>query len=315
MSGTRRPALAAGILALVLGLAVGPAAAENSLLITGDLARVDAGPGPERAIILAQAAIDPRQRARDEVRFTQMEEELRRLTGRVEELEHQQRLMQRRFDQLVGDLDQRLSGLEGGIVGPDQTADAGQAENPNEPENALESLVNRVQEGEGGPPPSHEDGVLGRIPESAVAGLQRPEPGSIAEPEKRRYNAEEQYQAAVDLLQAGDYQGAQNGFELFLDLHPDHPLASNAAYWLGESHDVRQNFPAAAATFARNYRTYGKDAKKAPDNLLKLGMALTQMGDSDKACLSYDELDAAFPSPPDHVQNALPQARARAACS
>jgi TolA-binding protein len=48
---------------------------------------------------------------------------------------------------------------------------------------------------------------------------------------------------------------------------------------------------------------------------LKLGMALTQMGDSDKACLSYDELDAAFPSPPDHVQNALPQARARAACS
>ena len=127
--------------------------------------------------------------------------------------------------------------------------------------------------------------------------------------------AQQQYDSAMELLRAGDYAGAEGGLQLFLDLNPDHPLASNAAYWLAETYYVRKNYAAAAAAFARNYRTYGKNAAKAPDNLLKLGMSLDGLGEKDKACLSYGELAKEFPDPPAHIREALTRERARAQCA
>ena len=119
----------------------------------------------------------------------------------------------------------------------------------------------------------------------------------------------------MELLRAGDYGGAERGLQLFLELNPDHPLAANAAYWLAETYYVRKNYAAAAAAFARNYRSYGKSAPKAPDNLLKLGMSLEGLGEKDKACLSYAELDKEFPNAPVHIQQALARERARADCA
>ena len=130
------------------------------------------------------------------------------------------------------------------------------------------------------------DGQLGSVPESALANLPRPNPADVAAPTKSTLTPEQQYENAVQLLQAGDYQGAQGGLELFLDINADHQLASNAAYWLAETHYVRQNYSAAAAAFARNYRNYGKDSAKAIDNLLKLGMSLSNLGEQEKACLT-----------------------------
>jgi tol-pal system protein YbgF len=118
----------------------------------------------------------------------------------------------------------------------------------------------------------------------------------------------------MDLLRAGDYPSAERGLELFLDLNPDHPLASNAAYWMAETFYVRKNYAAAASGFARNYRTYGKDAPKAPDNLLKLGMSLFGLGEAEKACLSYAELAKEFPGAPTHIVQALGRERTRAGC-
>ena len=118
----------------------------------------------------------------------------------------------------------------------------------------------------------------------------------------------------MELLRAGDYGGAERGLQLFLELNPDHALAANAAYWLAETYYVRKNYAAAAAAFARNYRNYGKSAPKAPDNLLKLGMSLEGLGEKDKACLSYGELDKEFPNAPVHIQQALARERARADC-
>ena len=71
--------------------------------------------------------------ARFEVRLAQLEEEIRRLTGRIEQLEFGQRALGERIDRLVQDLDQRLLVLEGvrrrrpwhGGAGPDRAAGAG----------------------------------------------------------------------------------------------------------------------------------------------------------------------------------------------
>lgn len=249
-------------------------------------------------------------RAREQAYIGRLEEEIRRLTGRIDQLEFEQRNIDSRIDKLIGDLDQRLRTLEEG-GGPNQVTGDTTALDRQQAEQALNNLSTELA-----PDRSiNNDGQLGSIPESAIAGLPRPNPADVAAPETSTLTPERQYEDAVRLLQAGDYQGAQGGLELFLELNGDHQLASNAAYWLAETHYVRQNYSASAAAFARNYRNFGKDSSKAIDNLLKLGMSLSNLGELDKACLTYDELIGAFPQRPAHIQQAISRERARAQCA
>jgi tol-pal system protein YbgF len=290
--------------ACLLGLAAG--AAEAAVVA---LAPPSDGLRPEldqrRAARLIQIQ-DSGRLARFEVRLAQLEEEIRRLTGRIEQLEFGQRALGERIDRLVQDLDQRLLVLEGGGAAAPGTA-------------ALERTQPAAPGGEAAAaaevPPGGE-ATLGSVPQSALLDLPRPEPGSIAPPPRiTRLPPQQQYDAAMQLLRAGDYAGAESGLQLFLELNPDHALAPNAAYWLAETHYVRKNYAAAAAAFARNYRVYGKDDTKAPDNLLKLGMSLGSIQETDKACRTFDELAREFPNAPAHIQQALLRERSRADCA
>lgn len=78
------------------------------------------------------------------------------------------------------------------------------------------------------------------------------------------------YQASFDLLKAGRYGEAQRGFEQFLAAYPQHDLAANAQYWLGEVHYVERDYEAALAAFERVLSAYPQ-ARKASDALLKAG--------------------------------------------
>lgn len=78
------------------------------------------------------------------------------------------------------------------------------------------------------------------------------------------------YQSAFDLLKAGQYAEARAGFERFLVDHPQHELASNAQYWLGEVSYVERDYAAALAAFGKVLQGYSQ-ARKAPDALLKTG--------------------------------------------
>ena len=253
------------------------------------------------------------ERAREQALIGRLEEEIRRLNGRIEELEFQQRQTNSRLDQLIGDLDQRFGSLEGNSpAASGAEVDDQISRSSDQPRTGDDDLLSAEQALRDLTSPG--DGSLGSVPESAVSSLPRPNPDDIAEPAKGSFTPEQQYENAVKLLQAGNFQGAQSGLELFLDVHEGHQLASNAAYWLAETHYVRQNYSAAAAAFARNYRNYGKDAPKAIDNLLKLGMSLSNLGEGDKACLTYEELTKTFPNTPAHIQQALNRERARAQC-
>jgi tol-pal system protein YbgF len=301
----RRAALRAGVgLALTIAAIASPVCAEVSSL-AAELGALRTELAALRRVEPTQAT-DPARLGQFEVRLGQLEEELRRLTGRIEQLEFGQRTLENRFDQLIGDLDARLLSLEGppadqaGAAPPPEAQAALPAQSPTPP----------------APAPTPEPQTLGQVPRSAVLALPRPDPSAIPPPPAiRELPPQRQYDAAMELLRAGDYTGAEGGLKLFLDLNPEHALAANAAYWLAETYYVRKNYPAAAAAFARNYRTYGKDAAKASDNLLKLGMSLEGLGERDKACLSYAELAKEFPNAPAHIQQALARERARAACA
>ncbi len=298
--------------ALGLALAATPAVAGVAVLGAGS-ASEQAQRSVRHGLHAIQARQDPSARAREQAYIARLEENIRRLTGRIEQLEYEQRNVNTRLDQLVGDLDQRLRGLEEG-GGAGLAAGTGDGE-LDRAEQALRNLAASPDgDASDGGGQSVGDGQLGSVPESALAALPRPDPADVAAPDKNTLTPEQQYENAVQLLQAGDYQGAQGGLEVFLDLNVDHQLASNAAYWLAETHYVRQNYSASAAAFARNYRTYGQESSKAIDNLLKLGMSLSNLGEQDKACLTYDELVGAFPQRPAHIQQALSRERARAQC-
>ncbi|MGH8198675.1 MAG: tol-pal system protein YbgF [Steroidobacteraceae bacterium] len=83
-------------------------------------------------------------------------------------------------------------------------------------------------------------------------------------------SAEAEYQTAFNLLKEGKYDEAAAALRDFLSRHPQHELASNGMYWLGEAHYVRRDYPAALAAFEGMLKDYPA-ARKAPDALLKAG--------------------------------------------
>lgn len=81
---------------------------------------------------------------------------------------------------------------------------------------------------------------------------------------------ESDYQAAFNLLKQGRYGEAESALREFAARYPQHELAPNAVYWLGEAHYVQRDYPAALAAFESVLRDYPA-ARKSPDALLKAG--------------------------------------------
>jgi tol-pal system protein YbgF len=121
------------------------------------------------------------------------------------------------------------------------------------------------------------------------------------------------YSTAYGYLIQRDYSGAETAFDDFLRQYPNHPLAGNAIYWMGESLFVRGQYRAAASAFLKGYQTYGK-SEKAPESLLKLAMSLQRLGQKDAACSSFNELNTKFPNAPARVKSAAQSERQRGGC-
>ena len=122
------------------------------------------------------------------------------------------------------------------------------------------------------------------------------------------------YQRGLKDLQAGDYGGAQVDFAKMLEKFPNHALAGNAQYWLGETFYVRRQYKQAAQAFLAGYTTYAESAK-APDSLLKLGMTLTALGEKKTGCDAFAELGAKFPDAPNAIAKRAQIERKRAGCA
>ncbi|MGH8129298.1 MAG: tol-pal system protein YbgF, partial [Steroidobacteraceae bacterium] len=108
---------------------------------------------------------------------------------------------------------------------------------------------------------------------------------------------EAEYQAAFNLLKEGKYDEAAAALRDFLGRHKDHELASNAMYWLGESHYVRRDYPAALAAFESMLRDY-PGARKAPDALLKAGYCQYELKRYGPARASLTRLVQDYPETP-----------------
>ena len=106
--------------------------------------------------------------------------------------------------------------------------------------------------------------------------------------------AEEQYEFAVGFMKIGDYETAEFALKEFINKNKTHDLAGNAQYWYGETFRIRQLYSDAATAYLDGYQNYPK-SKKAPDNLLKLGITMVQLGEKDQGCKMISGIKKEYP--------------------
>lgn len=282
-------------------------------------------PAPEAAPPAAESGgsegLGTTAAARLELRLSQLEAQIRELTGKIEEASYRQDQLRGQIDKLAADTDLRLQQLERGAAGQAAGAPGPMAGQP---------PAGTATASTGGQP-----GVLGTVPAEDVQAM-KPTPVEPASPATGAAQGsgesagaaagaqtayalpegtpEEQYQAAFNLLSQANYGEAELALRSFIEQHPDHPLAGNAKYWLGETYYVRQDYQQAAITFAEGFQKY-PDNPKAPDNLLKLGMALSSLGNKADACGTFAELMKRYPNAAVTVQQRAKQERQRLGCS
>ncbi len=106
---------------------------------------------------------------------------------------------------------------------------------------------------------------------------------------------EKQYEFATSFLKVGDYNTAERAFREFVLSNKDHELAGSAQYWYAETFRIRQLYTDAATAYLEGYQKYPK-GKKAPINLLKLGVSMVQIGEKDQGCKMINGVELQYPN-------------------
>ena len=105
---------------------------------------------------------------------------------------------------------------------------------------------------------------------------------------------DKQYEFATSFLKVGDYSTAERAFREFVLSNSDHELAGSAQYWYAETFRIRQLYTDAASAYLEGYQKYPK-GKKAPINLLKLGVSMVQIGEKEQGCKMINGVEVQYP--------------------
>jgi tol-pal system protein YbgF len=194
----------------------------------------------------------------------QLQAQVQQLQGQIEELQHQLQTLDDKNKAQYADLDARLGRLEGGNAG----GNAGVA-----PASSV-TIANT--------PPATTANAAGTGTAGAPAGATDVAAGQAA------------YDVAFKELRAGDYAQASRDFRSFTQKYPDHPLAPNAWYWLGESYYVTTNYPVALESFQKLLNLFPQ-SDKAPDALLKVGYSQLELKQTDAARTTLREVTTKYP--------------------
>ena len=213
-----------------------------------------------------------------EDRFNQLQQSITLLTGQIEQTQYKNQQLQSQMEKLQADYEFRLDQMEKGGARPGGASPA--------PRPAAASPL--------APGPS--GGNLAAAP-PAVTGA----------------GGDQLYNDAFKLLQDGDYAGAERGFKTFIQRNPQHVLAGNAQYWLGETYYARRDYSNAATAFAEGYKVY-KASPKGPDNLLKLGITLAALNRKSDACAIFVRFNQDYPRATDLQKRRVDQERQRSQC-
>ncbi|MEZ0225280.1 MAG: tol-pal system protein YbgF [Alphaproteobacteria bacterium] len=207
-----------------------------------------------------------------EDRISQLEQQQRQLTGKIEQLTYDVQQMQERLNR---------SSADNYTQAPAAANNSRYSNNYPYAQPQQQASVDDGNNGIYGAQMSNSD----RSPPPRTLGvLSSRGPGS----------ADSLYEDAFSDISGQKYDSAASKFQRFMSQFPTHPLASNAQYWLAETYYVRAEYKESAKLFAQGYQDYPQGTKAAA-SLLKLGMSLSRLGKKEDACLSFVQLKKEFP--------------------
>ena len=282
-----------------------------------------------------------------EMRMGRIEDQMRNMTGQIEETSYKIEQLRQNLEKLQSDIEFRFSQIEGGSNLANSSVARGAPPASSPPMTSLQPAPPPPQTSQSAPlqlrPPSGGgsaggDGqqlgtqphVLGmvRVPEGQeLVGAQSSNPilgpgaAQAATPPPGQPQAggaagspQDQYNSAFSLLRQARYEDAEQALRGFVQRYPRDTLAPAAQYWLGETFYVRKDYTNAAAAFADGYEKYAK-SPKAPDFLLKLGMSFANSGQKDNACKAYKRLDQDYPQAAGEIRDRSGAEKKRLGCA
>lgn len=257
-----------------------------------------------------------------EMRVQQLEEQLRQLNGRVEEMSFQLLQMQETIRKAQEDNEFRFQDLEGGAapkkkssvetIPGEPNSDVANASGATTPEASGDDAAALDQPIDGGAESIDErqsvdlgklkfdenGNVIDNSGDAAAAvgqsELPPPDTSTTEQTASLASGEDTQYKSAYDDVLSGDYPAAEKGFSQFISTNPGSDKIADAYFWLGEAQYSQEKYGDAAKTFLNGYKTYGKSSK-APEMLLKLAMSLAALDSKDTACATLRQVTKAYP--------------------
>ncbi len=217
------------------------------------------------------------------LKLNEIENQFRELTNKFEEVNFKLDKLSSRVTKIQSDTQLRFSDLENGAVSSSQ--------------NKQVSLPGSSKPQDFGAAPAYETTNLPK--EQSINSVESAQTVITQEPQERDSllpdkSPGEQYEFAVSFMKVGDYETAEFALKEFIDKNKDHDLAGSAQYWYGETFRIRQLYSDAATAYLDGYQNYPK-SKKAPDNLLKLGITMVELGEKDQGCKMISGLKKEYP--------------------
>ena len=108
-------------------------------------------------------------------------------------------------------------------------------------------------------------------------------------------SAPELYDRALKMIrESQNFSAGRELMETFLKRYPDHDLAVNAAYWIGETYYAEKNYEQAILQFEEIIQKYG-DHPKVASAMLKQALAFESTGDQATAKLLLQRVIERYP--------------------
>ncbi|MCO6179904.1 tol-pal system protein YbgF [Ciceribacter sp. RN22] len=322
----KRLAMAAMLATVSLGGLYGTASSMQLMPgIGSSAAQAPASTNARRPVVLAQSSDAS-------VRVLQLEEEIRTLNGRVEEMSYQLLQMQEQIRKFQEDNEFRFQELEkskstksGALDAPvksgaqqDEVARVITTEPPasaGDPSGAQlgtpEQTLGSIELDSSGMP------VSASINTSAQGGTNLPgveTPAGTGSAQVASLGSESNvYQSAYGHVLSGDYGLAENEFNDFLSRYPQSRKAADAHFWLGEAQYSQGKYNESAKTFLNAHQAYSS-SPKAPEMLLKLGMSLAALDNTETACATLKEVTRRYPKASRAVVNKVATEQKRLSC-
>lgn len=297
--------LSASMVLLAVALAAGlcgPAAAQQPGGLFGDIFKPPA-PVQNDAVATQQSELV--------LRMDRMENQLRQLTGQVEQLQYRNQ-----------QLEQQLNGRPGTQVGVPMVAPRPTGAPVTAPATGKRSDAfdpNEDPTAPGAPQPlgspTSAAATLPPRPTGAPLDLSAAAQRAGAQPAAVNPAAgpKDMYDLGLNQVQRQDYAGAEQTLKQFLQTYPGDRLTADATYMLGESYYQRQTYKDAAEQFLQ-VSTKFPNSTRAPESLLRLGQSLAALNEREAACATFAEVDRKFPRATSSLRQSVEREQKRAGC-